>query len=259
MEHSATCIKFLLDRADNGAWAREGLVRVIEAPQTGAVPTGLFVVDSVRIPRQIKAIRQAYGPAVYHVHLYAGDDELRSRYQQKGQRTRGLFNYSEVQRNKTERTIIGPDDLADLVVATDRCLPAAVLVRAPRSRFASRARLLQLPPRDPFDFDLAFVPAGLREIVGHLQPQPSFRATAERLVEADRHLWRNTALAVNKVIEGLPRDPQNVRGLGNCQIERFDAVVPDREPRMGRVFHRHGLAPRFSGTRLNQCQCCSLG
>jgi adenylosuccinate synthase len=119
-----------LDRADNGAWVREGLVRVIEGAQTGAVPTGLFVVDSVRIPGQIEAIRQAYGPVVHHVHLYAADDELRSRYQQKGQRTRELPDYREVQRNKTERAIVGLADLADLVVATDRCLPAAVLVRA---------------------------------------------------------------------------------------------------------------------------------
>ena len=119
-----------LDRTDNGAWVREGLVRVIEDAQTGAVPTGLFVVDSVRIPGQIEAIRQAYGPAVHHVHLYAADDELRSRYHQKGQRTRELPDYREVQRNKTERAIVGLADLADLVVATDRCLPAAVLVRA---------------------------------------------------------------------------------------------------------------------------------
>jgi adenylosuccinate synthase len=119
-----------LDRADNGAWVREGLHRAIETAQTGTTPTGLFVVDSVRIPGQIEAVRQAYGPAVHHVHLYAEEDELRSRYQQKGERTRELLNYQEVQKNKTERGIVALANLADLVVATDRCLPAAVLVRA---------------------------------------------------------------------------------------------------------------------------------
>ena len=69
-----------LDRADNGAWVREGLVRVIETAQAGSTPTGMFIVDSVRIPGQIEAIRQAYGPAVHHVHLYAEDDELQQRY-----------------------------------------------------------------------------------------------------------------------------------------------------------------------------------
>lgn len=119
-----------LDRADNGAWVREGLVRVIEAAQAGTTPTGMFIVDSVRIPGQIEAIRQAYGSAVHHVHLYAEDDELRQRYAQKGERTRELPEYREVQKNKTERAIVELAKLADLVVATDRCLPEAVLVRA---------------------------------------------------------------------------------------------------------------------------------
>src|ERR1700730_119436 len=121
----------------------------------------------------------------------------------------------------------------------------------PHSGFASPARVVQLLPHNPLDLNLAFVLAGLREIVGHLQPQPRFRATAERLVEADRHLWRNTALTVHKIVEGLPRHPQNVRGLGDRQIERFDAVVPDRKPRMRRVSHRHGLAPRLKWTPFN--------
>src|SRR6266446_4813799 len=128
----------------------------------------------------------------------------------------------------------------------------------PRSGFTSGARLVQLPPHDPLDLDLAFVLAGLREIVGHLQPQPRFRAPAERLVETDRHLRRNPALTVHKIVEGLPRHPQNVCGLGDRQIKGFDAVMPDGKPRMRRVFHRHGLAPRFSDTRLNQRRWCSL-
>jgi adenylosuccinate synthase len=109
---------------------REGLVRVVESAQGGPTPTGMFVVDSVRIPGQIEAIRQAYGPAVHHVHLYAEDDELRQRYAQKGERTRELPEYREVQQNKTERGIAELAKLADLVVATDRCSPEAVLVRA---------------------------------------------------------------------------------------------------------------------------------
>src|SRR5215469_5797864 len=129
----------------------------------------------------------------------------------------------------------------------------------PRSRFTSRAPLVQLPPHNPFDLNLGFVMAGLRQIVGHLQPQPRFRATTERFVEADRHLRRNTALGVHKVVEGLPCYTQNVRSLTNRQTKGFDAVMPDRKPRMGRVFHPHGLAPRFSDTRLNRRRWCSLG
>jgi hypothetical protein len=37
----------------------------------------------------------------------------------------------------------------------------------------------------------------LREVVGHLQPQPGFGAAAECLVETDRHVGRNAARAVD--------------------------------------------------------------
>ena len=71
----------------------------------------------------------------------------------------------------------------------------------------------QLPPHNPFDLNLALVLAGLRQVISHLQPQPRFRTTTERLVETDRHLRRNTALAVYKIVEGLPRHAQNVCSL----------------------------------------------
>jgi adenylosuccinate synthase len=119
-----------LDRADKGAWVREGLHRAIEASQAGATPQGLFVLDSVRIPGQIEAVRQAFGSAVHHVHLYAAPEELERRYLQRGGRTQELAEYREVQKNKTERGIVELAKIADLVVATDRCSAPEVLVRA---------------------------------------------------------------------------------------------------------------------------------
>jgi exodeoxyribonuclease V alpha subunit len=58
-------------------------------------------------------------------------------------------------------------------------------------RSSSRVRFVQLAPGHWLDVDVAFVLAGLREVVGHLQPQPCFRAAAECLVETDRHIRRN--------------------------------------------------------------------
>src|SRR5215469_865849 len=113
----------------------------------------------------------------------------------------------------------------------------------PASIFASRARLFQLPSHDPFDLNLGFVLAGLCQVISHLQPQPRFRAAAERFVETDRHLRRNTGLAVHKVVERLPCHTQNFRSLGDRQTKGFDAVMPDGKPRMGRVFHPHGWLP----------------
>src|SRR6516164_11815785 len=40
----------------------------------------------------------------------------------------------------------------------------------PHSRFTSGARLFQLPSHNPFDLNLAFMLAGLRQVEGHLQP-----------------------------------------------------------------------------------------
>src|SRR6516225_12504880 len=71
----------------------------------------------------------------------------------------------------------------------------------PRPALLQDTGLYQLPPHNPFDLNRGFVLAGLRQVVGHLQPKPCFRATAERLVETDRHLRRNTGLAVYKVVE----------------------------------------------------------
>src|SRR5467141_812061 len=90
----------------------------------------------------------------------------------------------------------------------------------------SRVWFVQLVPGHRLDVDVGFVLAGLREVVGHLQPQPGLRAAAECLIEADRHVRRNAALAVDQIVEGLTRHAQCLRGLGDRQAERFDAVVP---------------------------------
>jgi hypothetical protein len=87
---------------------------------------------------------------------------------------------------------------------------------------------VQHAPGHRLDLDIAFMLAGLREVVGHLQSQPRLRATAEYLVETDRHIRRNTALTVDQIVEGLPRYTQRLCGLGDRQTKRFDAIVPKR-------------------------------
>jgi hypothetical protein len=47
---------------------------------------------------------------------------------------------------------------------------------------------MPLTPRYRFDLDLAFMQAGLREIVGHLKAQPRVRTAAKSLVETERHI-----------------------------------------------------------------------
>jgi adenylosuccinate synthase len=71
-----------LDRADGGAWVKNALVRFIEDNVGGPAATGFFVIDSARIPGQVRAVRDAYGVAVHHIHLDASDAVLAGRYAQ---------------------------------------------------------------------------------------------------------------------------------------------------------------------------------
>ena len=41
---------------------------------------GLYVVDCVRIEGQVNAIRRAYGPEVFHIHVKADPKVLKQRY-----------------------------------------------------------------------------------------------------------------------------------------------------------------------------------
>jgi adenylosuccinate synthase len=118
-----------LDREDGGEWVKDALVRFIE-DIGGPAASGFFVLDSARIPGQIKAVRDAYGSAVHHIHLYASDAVLADRYATRSTRTKEFQRYEDAQRSKTEREVRKLAALADTVVATDRCTPEAVLVRA---------------------------------------------------------------------------------------------------------------------------------
>jgi adenylosuccinate synthase len=119
-----------LDRADGGAWVKNALARFIEAANDGSTPRGLFVVDSVRIRGQVDAVREAFGTAVHHIHLTASDSVLRERYSKRGSKTKEFPDYDAVKKSPTERGVEKLAELADIVVATDRCSAAAVVVRA---------------------------------------------------------------------------------------------------------------------------------
>lgn len=157
-----------LDNADGGAWVGEALQRVIDASSTGQTPKGLYVVDSVRFPGQIAAIRKAYGAEVHHIHLTATPDELRRRYSNRQRAEDENFGYDALKRNRTEREIEKLADIADIVVATDKCSKEAVLVRA--------TALLNLYPRSNDTLVDVLIGGqygseGKGNIVGHIAPE----------------------------------------------------------------------------------------
>lgn len=117
-----------LDRRTGGAWVCQELIRIAELLPDDAV----VVVDAVRIPGQIAAIRKAYGPRVFHIHLEAPEDVLTKRYERKKRQRdfKEFGSYTEVLRNKTERHVDKLALTADVVIKTNRCTRNDVVVRA---------------------------------------------------------------------------------------------------------------------------------
>ena len=157
-----------LDKADGGVWVAEALQRRIDESRTGKILDGLFVVDSLRIKAQISAIRRAYGSNVHHIHLTATPEELKNRYFARQRSGDSAVNYEDVKSNKTERGIEELADIADIVVATDRCSEESILVRA--------TALLNLYPRTSDALVDVLIGGqygseGKGNIVGHIAPE----------------------------------------------------------------------------------------
>jgi adenylosuccinate synthase len=118
----------LLDRRTNGEWVSRSLTRIVEGLNNNAI----VVVDAVRTIQQVRAIRRAYGPIVFHVHLEAELDALRERYKRKQRLTgfREFKSYAEVSSDRTESRVRLLAEAADAVIKTDRCVAQDVVIRA---------------------------------------------------------------------------------------------------------------------------------
>ena len=116
-----------LDQETNGTWVLKGLDRDLRASGTSES----VVVDSVRIGKQIDAIRAAYGAAVTHIHMTAPGPVLSQRYEKRQQESTepDSMTYEDIRRNNTESLVDELQDLADVVVDSDRCTREDVLVR----------------------------------------------------------------------------------------------------------------------------------
>lgn len=115
-----------LDSKTGGAWVVEDL-EVLSRKTSDSRPV---VLDSVRHPGQINALRAAYGRKIIHIHLEADLAELEARYKRRPTTDiKELPTYNLVQQNRTERTVNRLSKLADVVIRTDRCTPEGVLVR----------------------------------------------------------------------------------------------------------------------------------
>ena len=114
-----------LDRRTGGSWVVEHL----EKYSRQFTESQSVVLDSVRHPGQVNALREAYGRKVIHIHLEADFAELEARYRRRSTEIKELPSYALVQQNRTERTVDRLSRPADVVIRTDRCTPDDVLIR----------------------------------------------------------------------------------------------------------------------------------
>lgn len=135
----------LLDDETAGRWVAKAVAaQIAQASGEGDdgydqpaddLPAGLFVVDAVRIARQIDALRDALGINVVHVHLHSSHTVLSERYQKRGETSglQELASYDEVANDPTERKVADLKDDADVAIDTERSNEADVLIRAAAS------------------------------------------------------------------------------------------------------------------------------
>ncbi len=117
-----------LDRDTKGRWVRDALISFVSrCISTEEAP--IFVVDAVRIRAQIKAIREAYGFSVKHIHLKAPEHELAERYKRRCSDMQELSSFKDLEKNPTEAAVHELEKIADIVVDTQACTPDDVLVK----------------------------------------------------------------------------------------------------------------------------------
>jgi len=118
-----------LDIRTRGRWVLEGLRELVALNSED----NELIVDSVRIPQQIDAIRDAYGSKVIHVHLTAPLNELEQRFNKRRKLQKEKdFQYAEVKKDPTEKNVGNLAIIADIVIDTKRCTEQDVLVRTMR-------------------------------------------------------------------------------------------------------------------------------
>jgi adenylosuccinate synthase len=117
-----------LDEDTGGYWVRDALISLVNKfISTQASP--IFVVDAVRILPQVRAIREAYGFSVIHIHLQASQEELTKRYKHRSSGLQELKSFKDVEKNPTEAAVHELEKSADIVVDTQACTPDDVFVK----------------------------------------------------------------------------------------------------------------------------------
>lgn len=115
-----------LDIQTDGAWLRDGVQKQLQQHPG----KDIVLVDSVRTPRQIEHMRDAYGEKFIHVHLSAPYDVVKERYESRGSVADTGMQYDAVRGDSTESGVWSLHRIADRVVENWRCEPPSLLAKA---------------------------------------------------------------------------------------------------------------------------------
>ncbi len=73
------------------------------------------------------------------------------------------------------------------------------------------------------------------QLVVHLSFHPGAGGGAERLLKAQRHLWRDAGSPVQEVAEGLTVAAEHTRGVGDGQAVGVKTFLANKDSGMGHV------------------------
>lgn len=126
-----------LDVETGGAWVATAMSNHISRGAASEdlggddTPTGLYVIDAVRIQEQLDVLHRALAMNVVHVHLHSSDETLAKRYTDRGAKSglKELGSYADVAKDPTEQKVAALQDDADVAIDTERSNEADVLIR----------------------------------------------------------------------------------------------------------------------------------
>src|SRR5215831_13632829 len=90
--------------------------------------------------------------------------------------------------------------------------------------------------------DTALMLAGLREVIGCLQPQPMVGVRPPGFFKADRHICGNSSVAIEDTRERVPCNAKCLGCLSYSETQRLKAGILNRVAGVRRVFHGHSCS-----------------
>lgn len=109
------------DAETGGAWVADAVQAV--RPAEG---DSLLLIDSARIEGQVKALRNRFPGAVFHVHLNVDFAELERRYSARKSELREFATYAEARGHGTEAQVRTLAAIADVVLDADHSGPESL-------------------------------------------------------------------------------------------------------------------------------------